>query len=124
MHQLGNEEKAALLLAAADDDNNEPVQTSSTARHDHNPIIVKRPKTYQRRDSNGPHPMLCFAFILFAFILGSITGVIIILYRMSQDSGQLGSANANSATLTNVDITIKKKLFDSMVKTDFLNLNR
>ncbi|CAF1544003.1 unnamed protein product [Rotaria sp. Silwood1] len=124
MNQLGNEEKAALLLASADDDGNEISQTTSRPKQDNRSIVHKRPKTYQRRRASNIHPVLIFLLILCAFILGCISGIAILLYRMSQDAEQSASSFINSANLTKIDLTIQTKIFQSITKTNFLNLNR
>jgi hypothetical protein len=122
MHQLGGEESAALLLTATnddeDDDNQELLNSPSKNQHDNFPVITKRPKTYHR--STGTHPVLCFALILGAFILGCISGVLIILYRMSQED----SPSKSLQTATNIDLSIRTKLFKSITKTNFLNINK
>ncbi|CAF4578200.1 unnamed protein product, partial [Rotaria magnacalcarata] len=70
MRQLGNEEKAALLLASPDEDANELSQSPITRSNQiNNPIVSKRPKTYQRGRSSSTHPILFFILILCAFIL-------------------------------------------------------
>ncbi|CAF0853609.1 unnamed protein product [Rotaria sordida] len=127
MRQLGNEEKAALLLASADDDGNELSQSSTRAQQDNRPIVSRRPKTSQRRrttTSSNSQPLLIFLLILIAFILGCLSGIAILLYRMSQDSEQFSSSSINSPSLTKVDLTIQTKIFQSIIKTNFLNLNR
>ncbi|CAF0987404.1 unnamed protein product [Adineta ricciae] len=117
MRQLGTEEKAALLLTAADDDDH------FTNERDDIPVIPKRPKTYQRRHSNST-PSVCFFFlILSAFIIGSISGVVIMLYRISQDPEQAYLSSVSSH-LTRVDLTIRTKLSQSFTKSDFMNLTR
>jgi hypothetical protein len=127
MRQLGAEEKAALLLTSADDDDddnhdNESTESQKKVRHDNFPVIAKRPKTYQKHHTNSTHPVLFFILILSAFILGCISGVVIILYRMSQDAEQ--SSFISSSELTKIDLTIKTKLSQSITKTNFLNFNR
>jgi hypothetical protein len=124
MHQLGTEENAALLLAVADDDDNDNEELINSPRkiqHDNFPVIAKRPKTYQRHSST--HPVLCFSLILGAFILGSISGVVIMLYRMSQDAVP-NPSSTSLPTATNIDLSIRTKLFQSITKTNFLNLNK
>jgi hypothetical protein len=124
MHQLGTEEKAALLLTSVDDDNEEveSIESPKKVRHDNFPVVSKRPKTYQRRRIGSSHPVLFFVFILSAFILGCLSGVAIMVYRMSQDAEQ--SSLTNSVDLTKIDLSIKTKLSQSITKTNFLNLNR
>jgi len=122
MRQLGTEEKAALLLTSADEDDNESTESSTQLQHDNFPIVSKRPKTYQRRRTNNPHPILCFMLILSAFIFGCLSGVAIILYRISQD-GEQSSLNSLSE-LTKIDLSVKTKLSQSITKTNFLNLTR
>ncbi|CAF4228132.1 unnamed protein product [Rotaria sp. Silwood2] len=124
MNSLGNEENAALLLASADDDGNELSQSSSRVKQDNIPIVSKRPKTYQRHRPSRSHPVLIFLLILCAFILGCVSGVAILLYRMSQDTEQSASSFINSPSLTKIDLTIQTKIFQSIIKTNFLNLNR
>ncbi|CAF3458821.1 unnamed protein product [Rotaria socialis] len=128
MRQLGNEEKAALLLASPDDDANELSQSSTTTSNQiNNPIVSKRPKTYQRgrtSTNSSTHPILFFILILCAFILGCLTGVAILLYRMSQDAESSSATLYNSPSLTEIDLTIQTKVFQSLKKTNFLNLNR
>ncbi|CAF5120147.1 unnamed protein product, partial [Rotaria magnacalcarata] len=89
-----------------------------------NPIVSKRPKTYQRGRSSSTHPILFFILILCAFILGCLTGVAILLYRMSQDAESSSTTLYNSPNLTEIDLTIQTKVFQSLKKTNFLNLNR
>lgn len=124
MHQLGTEEKAALLLTSVDDDNEDVESNESPKKvhHDNFPVVSKRPKTYQRRRTASSHPVLFFVLILSAFIFGCLSGVCIMLYRMSQDAEQ--SSLTNSADLTKIDLSIKTKLSKSITKTNFLNLNR
>jgi hypothetical protein len=126
MRQLGAEEKAALLLtpSADDDDDNEELINSSTKIHTDNfPVITKRPKTYERHRASGAHPVLCFILIMGAFVLGCVSGVVIVLYRMSQDA-ESGSSSNTFQTAINVDLSIRTKLFQSITKTNFLNLNQ
>lgn len=99
MRRLGAEENAALLLPMADDD--EELINSP-------PIIAKRPKT-----SRGPHPILCFTLILFAFVLGCVSGVVIMLYRIAQDSEQ------NPLESSMVDLSIQEKLFQAISEEKF-----
>lgn len=124
MHQLRGEEKAALLLTSVDDENEdvESIESPQKPQHDDFPVVSKRPKTYQRRRTASSHPVLFFVFILSAFVIGCISGVIIMVYRMSQDAEQ--SSLTNSAGLTKIDLSIKTKLSQSITKTNFLNLNR
>jgi hypothetical protein len=121
MHHLRTEEKAALLIASADDD--ETSQFSSPVPHDDFPVVSKRPKTYQRRRTSSTHPVFFFGIILSAFIVGCLSGVAIMVYRLSQDA-EASSSFINSPKLTNIDLTIKTKLFQSITKTNFLNFNR
>jgi len=126
MRQLGAEEKAALLLtpSADDDDYNEEIINSSTkVQTDNFPVITKRPKTYERRHASSAHPVLCFILIMGTFILGCVSGVVIVLYRMSQDAGS-GSSSNSFQIATNVDLSIRTKLFQSITKTNFLNVNQ
>ena len=111
MRQLGAEEKAALLLPMDDDDDD---NEAAILPHDHFPVIARRPKTYHH--SHGPHPMLCFTLILFAFILGCVSGVVIMLYRMGQDAEQ--NPPTSSMVMT-VDLLIQKKLFQAITKEKF-----
>ena len=117
MLQLGSEEKAALLLTSADDDEH-PADS-----HDVVPLVAKRRRTSQRRPTNSSQSVVIFILILSAFVLGCFSGVVIILYRMSQDTGQ-SSSSLTSPHLTRVDPTIKTKLAQSITKTNFLNLTR
>ena len=118
MRQVGTEEKAALLLASADDD--EHVSRSP----DHTPVVVKRRRTYQQRQpASDSHSVVVFLLILGAFVFGCLSGVVIMLYRMSQDGG-FSSSSLATAQLTKVDPTIRTKLFQSITKTNFLNLTR
>jgi hypothetical protein len=119
MRQLGTEEKAALLLASADDDDDD--HNESKVQHDNFQIVSKRPKTYQRRRTNSTQSICVFILILSAFIFGCATGVIIILYRMSQDAQP---SSINSPDLTKIDLRIKTKLFQSITKANFLNFTR
>jgi hypothetical protein len=121
MRQLGTEEKTALLLEAVDDDN-QSSESPTQVQHDNFPTISKRPKTYRRHRTGSAHPVLCFVFIIGAFMFGSLSGAAIMLYRISQDSeGQLVT---RSPDLTKIDLSIKTKLSQSITKTNFLNLNR
>ncbi|CAF0716851.1 unnamed protein product [Adineta steineri] len=127
MRQLGTEERAALLLTADDDDNNdeddhELNNSQSKISNDNFPTIAKRPRTYHRHNTSGTHPMLCFTLVLGAFILGCISGVVIMLYRVSQDAEPGHSLNIPQQ-LTNVDLSIRTKLFESIKPTNFMNLN-
>jgi len=127
MHQLGTEEKAALLLTpAADDDdedeNHEMINSSTKNQHDNFPVIAKRPKTYERRRTPSSHPILCFILIMSTFVLGCASGVIIVLYRMSQDAER--GVNSNTfETVTNIDLSIRTKLFQSISQTNFTNID-
>jgi hypothetical protein len=125
MRQLGTEEKAALLLTADDDDDNEELMNSSRRiQNDNFPVITKRPKTYERHHSSNSHPVLCFTLILGAFILGCVSGVVIMLYRMSQEAEQ-GSPTGNLPQIAlKTDLSIRTKLFQSITTTNFLNLNQ
>ena len=120
MHQSGNE-KAALLLASADDDYSEVIESSSIVQHDNNPVISNRPKTYRRHDTTGTNSILFFILILSAFTLGCLSGASIILYRASQDSEQVSLLMTN---LTDIDLTIQRKIFQSITKTNFFHLNQ
>ncbi|CAF4789812.1 unnamed protein product [Rotaria sp. Silwood1] len=131
MRQLGTEEKTALLLAAAadddDDDNHDYniTNTPSNARNDNSPVVARRPKTYQRHPISNVHPILCFSLVLAAFILGALCGIIILLYRMSGDSGQRSSSSSNLLeAATKIDLSIQTKLFQSIKQTNFMNLTR
>ena len=118
MRQLGTEEKAALLLASADDDDLDPSEPTSKISSDQFPVVSKRPKSYQRRRTPSTHPVFFFIFILSAFIMGCLSGVVILLYRMSQDA-EHASLGMNSANLTKIDLTIKPKVFQSITKSNF-----
>jgi hypothetical protein len=126
MHQLGTEEKAALLLTADDDDDDHEMMNSSfEVKHDKFPVVAKRPKTYQRHRANSTHPALCFVIILGAFILGCTAGVVIMLYRMSQDAEQRPPSPTSSPNLSQIPPSVSvTKLFQSITKTNFVNLNR
>jgi len=128
MRQLGTEEKAALLLAADDDDdddNHEMINSPpSKVVNDNFPTIAKRPRTYHRRSTSNTHPILCFTLIMGAFVLGCVSGVVIILYRMSQDTERGQSSPNILQKVTNVDLSIRTKLFESITKTNFRNFNR
>jgi hypothetical protein len=125
MRQLGTEEKAALLLPAADDDdddnNHEMINSPRKIEHDDFPVITKRPKTYQRHPSGSTHPVLYFCLMMGAFILGCISGVVIMVYRMSQEGGV--SPNVFQSA-TNIDLSIRTKIFQSITTKNFLNLNK
>ncbi|CAF4364129.1 unnamed protein product [Rotaria sp. Silwood2] len=132
MHQLGTEEQTALLLSAAaddddeDNDNHNVTNAPLNSGNDGFPVVVKRPKTYQRHPISNAHPILCFACVLGAFILGCLTGVIILLDRISHASGHeqtsLPSNFVESAT--NIDLSIRAKLFQSIKQTNFMDLTR
>ena len=129
MHPSRIEEKAALLLAEADDDEDQELDTSSPVKpnHEHIPMVSKRPKSSHshprhRSRPTGSHPVLCFALIMGAFILGCVSGVVIMLYRMSQDAPQ-GQPSSSPLNL-DVDLSIRTKLAQSMSKSHFLNINR
>ncbi|CAF0984827.1 unnamed protein product [Rotaria sordida] len=133
MLQLETEERTALLLSEAaddDDDNNNDnhnvINIPLNGRNDDFPVVAKRPKTYQRHPISNAHPMLCFGLILGAFILGCLTGIIILLYRMSSDSQQGHSSLSSNLleTATNIDLSIRTKLFQSIKQTKFLTLSR
>lgn len=120
MRQLGTEEKAALLLPVADDDDDEEFDNSpATIPHDHFPVITKRPRTYEQSRA-GAHPVLCFTLILCAFILGCVSGVIIMVYRISQDTEQR-SHSSSAPAMMNADPSIQMKLFQLIKKIDFVN---
>ena len=124
MLQLGMEEKAALLLTPADDDeddNHELNNSHSKPEHDNFPVISRHPKTYNR--SAGTHPVLCFALILGAFVFGCICGVVIMLYKIPQDVGQ-DSMSTSLKMATNIDLSIRTNLFKSIMKTNFMNINK
>lgn len=124
MHQLGNEEKAALLLASADDEEiNELKPTPTRSQQDNNPVISRRPRTYQRNRNTSSHPVLFFILILCAFIFGCLTGVVILLYRLSQQA-ESSTAFYNLPHLTQVDLTIQTKIFQSIAKKNFSNFNQ
>jgi hypothetical protein len=122
MHQLGMEEKAALLLTPTDDDDEEELNNSnSKTEHDNFPVIAKHPKTYHR--SIGTHPVLCFALILGAFVCGCISGFVIMLYKTPQDVGQ-DPMSISLKMATNIDLSIRTSLFNSIMKTNFMNINK
>jgi hypothetical protein len=129
MHQLGTEEKAALLLAAADDDdddynnNHEMTNSPSNAENGNFPVVTKRPKTYHRPRTSRSHPVLYIILIVGAFLLGCVSGISIIFYRMSQDVEPTQFSNSFQ-TATKIDLSIRTKLFQSITKTNFMNLNR
>ena len=131
MHPLRIEEKAALLLAEADDDEDQELDTSSPVKpaHEQFSMVTKRPKTsHPRRHAHptGSHPVLCFTLILGAFILGCVSGVVIMFYRMSQDAPQGSSMSQTSSASINLDVdaSIQTKLSQSIIATNFLNINR
>ena len=125
MRQSGTEEKAALLLTAVDDEDDngdiESLESPKRIRHDNFPVIAKRPKTYQRHGAGSTHPVLCFMIILGAFIIGCFSGVVIMIYRISQD-GEAFSWSG-SVDLTKVDLSIKTKLAQAVTKTNFIHVN-
>ena len=126
MLHLRNEEKAALLLAA--DDNDEETQhditaSSSTHPNDHFPVVTKRPRTYHRHQSPTSQPILCFFLILAAFLLGSASAVVIMLYRMSQDAEGTRPLTPNiNQQRFNVDLSIQTKLSESLTTSNFMNM--
>jgi hypothetical protein len=129
MRSLGTEEKAALLLTAADDDdddnndnNSELINSPTKIENDNFPVIAKRPKTYQNRPTSA-YPILCFALIMGTFVVGCFSGVIIMSYRGSQDFEQGLSSNSLQLA-TKIDLSIRKKLFQSITPTNFQNLNQ
>lgn len=121
MRQLGAEEKAALLLPMTDDDDNdneELLNSSTTHPNEQFPMVIKRLKS--PRQSRGPHPILCFTLILFAFIIGCVSGVVIMLYRIGQDAEQ----NPSGSSMMNVvDLSIQKKLFQAISKEKFASFD-
>ena len=130
MRQLGAEEKAALLLTAADEDddeynnnnNHEMTNSPSNIKNDDNfPVVAKRPRSYQRHRSSSSHPVLYVVLMVGVFLLGCVTGICIIFYRLSQDTepNQL-----SIQTSTKIDLSVQTKLFQSIIKTNFMNLNR
>lgn len=127
MRQLGSEEKAALLLTPADDDgddnNDEIMNSTMNNSHDNFPVVSKRPKTYHRHRSSSTHPVLCFVLIMVTFVLGCVSGVIIMTYKMSQDVEQGSNSNVFQ-TVTNIDLLIRTKIFESITKTNFLNFTQ
>jgi len=103
MHQIRTEEKAALLLPEADDDEEQmdlsPIKPirPTILNDDDIPVVKKRPRTYHRSSTTSSQPFLCVALILFAFIFGCVSGVVVMLYRMAQDAEQ----NPSTTTTTN-----------------------
>lgn len=131
MHQLENEEKTALLLSAVDEnddenDNRNVTDATLNITNDNTPIVANRPRTYQRYPISNAHPLLCFTLIVGAFIVGCLSGVIIMLYRISQDSGPRSSSSSSNflKVATNVDSTIRTKLFQSIEKTNFIDFTQ
>lgn len=126
MRQSGTEEKAALLLTSVDEEDDnadlESIESPARVRRDNFPVVTKRPKTYRRHAASSTQPVLCFILILGAFIFGCLSGVVIMLYRVSQDSESFSWTG--SADLAKVDLSIKNKLVQSLTKTDFLHLNQ
>lgn len=120
MRQLGTEEKAALLLTPIDndDDDDETDQLTKT-HHDQFPTVSKRPKTYYRTRSNSSHPVLIFILILSAFIFGCLSGVVIMIYRISQDADR----STTTTGVMKVDQSIQMKLSQSISKDNFLHFN-
>lgn len=131
MRQLGHEEKAALLLTAADDDDDdggndhhEMTGSPPPTTTDRFPVLRKRPRTYRRYETSGSHPVLCFAVILGAFVFGCVSGVVIMLYRFSQDATNAPAAGNAQQLSTTVDLLVQTKLFESIAKGNFANVNR
>ena len=126
MRQSGTEEKAALLLTSVDDEDDnfdrESIESSTRVRRDNFSVVAKRPKTYQRHGASSTHPVLCFTLILGAFVFGCLSGVVIMLYRTSQDADSFSWTG--SAGLAKVDLSIKTKLVQSITKADFPHLNQ
>ncbi len=130
MRQLGAEEKAALLLTAADEDDDEynnnnsheMTNSPSNVKNDDNfPVVAKRPRNYQRYRSSNNHSLLYVVLMVGVFLLGCVTGICIIFYRMSQD---IEPSQLSIQTSTKIDLSIQTKLFQSIIKTNFMNLNR
>ena len=122
MQQLRTEEKAALLLASADEHNDEEDIrcTASKSPRDGVTIRSKHFQSSQRYRTNSIHPVFLVIFIMCAFIVGCLSGVVILLYRWSQDAAQPGK----SPELTHIDVTIQSKLLQSITSAHFLHLNR
>lgn len=135
MQQSRNEEEAAALLLSTadndddDDDDDHHHNTTSIPLNtldDNSPVVKRNRKTFKNRSASSIHPLVCFAFILGAFVIGCISGVIIILYGISQAARPESSSLPSSGflPLANADLTIRAKLFQSIRKTSFRNLNR
>lgn len=133
MSQLDKEQKTGLLLSSIDDDEDDDnnvvnehlpmtrsTQKKPLANDDQFPIVKKRPKTYQRHRTNFNHPVSFFVILLSAFLFGCLAGVVIMLYRMSQET----SLNNDQMFLIKTDSTLKTKLFKSITKENFLEFNR
>ncbi|CAF1102937.1 unnamed protein product [Adineta ricciae] len=98
--------------------------SSSTHTNDRFPVVTKRPRTYHRHRSATSQPILCFFFILAAFLLGSASAVVIMLYRMSQDAeGSRPSIPNINQQRFNVDLSIQTKLSESLTTSDFVNVS-
>lgn len=128
MSQFDNEQKTGLLLASVDDDEEAdgehlPMSHSRKVKNyenEHFPVIKNRPKTYQRHRTTLNHPVSYFILLLSAFLVGCIAGVVIMLYRMSQDAQIIN----DPSSLIKIDRTIQTKLFKSINKDNFLSWNR
>ena len=121
MRQLGTEEKAALLLTPIDndDDDDDEIDQLTKTHRDQFPTVSKRPKTYYRTRSNSSHPVLIFILILSAFIFGCLSGVVIMIYRISQDADRSATINE----LNQIDVSMSTKFAQTINKTNFLHLN-
>jgi hypothetical protein len=122
MQQLRTEEKAALLLASVDEHNDEDDIrcAGSKSLRDGVAIRSKHSQSSQRYRTSSIHPFFLFIFIMCAFIFGCLSGVVILLYRWSQDAAH----TVKSPELTHIDLTIQSNLLRSITNTNFLHLNR
>lgn len=128
MNRLGTEEKAALLLAEVDEDDEfEMTPTVNKPNNDKVTVLPKRTRTRNRRDSDSSNVILCFGLIVTAFVLGCLSGVIIMFYRISQENSR-GSMSTNfddpfNKIKLDVDLKIKKNLFQSIHSDSFVKAN-
>jgi hypothetical protein len=129
MQRFNGEEKAGLLLTSPDDDNDdddggdhrdERVSTTrrSSGGRDNNGLRTASTRTKATR--HAQHPVLLFVVMLGVFTLGCLTGVVILLYRISQETPSTFDATHS----VKVDGTIQTKLFRSMSNENFLVNNR
>ena len=122
MQQLRTEEKAALLLASTDEHNDDDDIRFTPSKSLRAGVAIKSKHVHssQRYRTHSIHPIFLVIFIVCAFIVGCLSGVVILLYRWSQDAAY----SVESPSLTHIDVTLRSKLLQSITNGHFLHLNR